>query len=318
MKYRAAYVIGAGSIGVRHAENLRSLDVPVELVPFRDLDLCALRSRLNEASILVCATPTYYRTELIDVASACNSLMYCEKPACTSAEQIDFLYSRPAEWLSTSVVGLMTRYHPGFRWLASLDLSEVISARFRIGQDVTQWRKDWVFEDSYASRADVGGALFDLCHELDLAEVLFPGLVLHSVSSLAGKTYQEVDFYTAVQLSSASADTVVSVEMDYLAKTATRDIELRFPDRTITLDLLSGAVLMTSFNARCTRLEFSSDRSDWFLSLMIDCLNNPKVNDAMTPSFENARSSIELTVQARAQRNIVGFVDDQFVISQVR
>ena len=316
MKYNVAYVIGAGSIGVRHAENLRNLDISVQLIPFRELDLNALRSRLDEASLLVCATPTYYRSDLIDLASASNSMMYCEKPACINAEQADFLYSRPAEWLSGSVVGLMMRYHPGIRWLASLDLSEVMSARFRVGQEITQWRNGWVFEDSYASHSDAGGVLFDLCHELDLAELLFPGLVVHSVSSLGGSRYREVDFYTAVQLSSASKGTIVSVEMDYLAKSLTRDIELRFPDKSIILDLISGKVLIKSFENGLAHLEFPSARSDWFSSLMLDFVNYSGAENPMRPSFINARSSIELTVEAREKRTIVGFVDDQFVMNR--
>lgn len=318
MKYRVAYIIGAGSIGLRHAENLRSLEIPVKLISFRELDLVGLQRSLDEASILVCATPTYYRSELIEVASERNSLMYCEKPACTGTEQVDFLFSRPAEWLSASVVGLMTRYHPGLRWLASLDLAGVISARFRIGQDITQWRKGWDFESSYASRSDVGGALFDLCHELDLAELLFPGLIVSSVNSLCGTEYQDVDFYSSVQLSNASTGTVVSVEMDYLAKSAIRDVELRFRDRTVTLDLLSGKALIHSSQNGLTSLDFPTQRSDWFFSLMRDFVHRSEIADPMRPSFANARSSIELTVEARAKRTIVGFVDDRFVMNRVR
>ena len=64
-------VIGAGSIGRRHAGNLATLGARVELLPWRSLDTAALAARDDIAGGVI-ATETPIRLELIRLFSARN------------------------------------------------------------------------------------------------------------------------------------------------------------------------------------------------------------------------------------------------------
>ena len=62
-------VIGAGSIGRRHADNLNALGATAELIPWRSYDRAALEKR-NDVKGVVIATATQVRLELVTLCAA--------------------------------------------------------------------------------------------------------------------------------------------------------------------------------------------------------------------------------------------------------
>ena len=62
-------VIGAGSIGQRHARNLAALGQKVDLIPYRDFDADAVAKRTDVAGVII-ATATPIRLSLIALCAA--------------------------------------------------------------------------------------------------------------------------------------------------------------------------------------------------------------------------------------------------------
>lgn len=303
-------VIGAGSIGRRHAENLGLLGVAADLISWRGYSADMLAARLAQGDVqgVVIATATQIRLELIAVCGAADVPFYVEKPIAFQSNELALITAAAAPVAQRSVIGFMMRYHPAFRYLADADLSDTYRFGFEIGHDVIQWRQNWRFSDSYASKPTGGGVLLDLCHELDMAACLFPGLALAGVDSLGHTAYPGVDVSSQIRLTSAAA--TGDVAMDYLAPVSTRRITLRGVHRLHDFDLIAGRYAITGQGARV--LEFPFQRNDMFLSAMGDFLalaqGTPPSNVEHLPRFDLALQSCALIARAWEARRFTGTV----------
>ncbi len=301
-------VIGAGSIGRRHAENLGLLGVAADLISWRGYSAEFLAARLAQGDVqgVVIATATQIRLELISVCGAASVPFYVEKPISFQSDDLALITAVAAPVAQRSVIGFMMRYHPAFRHLAASDLSDTYRFGFEIGHDVTQWRQNWRFSDSYASQPTGGGVLLDLCHELDMAACLFPGLALVGVDSLGHQAYPGVDVASQIRLTNTT--TTGDVAMDYLAPVSTRRITLRGIDRLHDFDLIAGRYTITGQGAQT--LEFPFQRNDMFLAAMGDFLalvqGKPPSNVKHLPRFDLALPSCALIAKAWEARRFNG------------
>ena len=132
-------VIGAGSIGKRHAENLRRLGAFVELLPWRELDRVALSAR-DDICALVIATETPIRLELISLCAQKGWSFYAEKPLAWRVEQARQIHVAAEPVAARSMVGFMMRWHPVVRALSAMDLSDIYRIHAEVGHDVRKWR----------------------------------------------------------------------------------------------------------------------------------------------------------------------------------
>lgn len=209
-------VVGTGSIGRRHAENLTALGAKVTAIGWRGTSIRGITAALRDGCDgMVIATATQIRLPLVQAAAAAGVPVYIEKPLAFTQTELTQITQAAAPIAARSMVGFMMRYHPAFRDLAQSDLSDTFRFDFTIGHDVTQWRTNWRFSDSYAARPEGGGVLLDLCHELDMAACLFAGLRVEGVSSVGHARYPGVDMASRVMLTRPGLSG--SVAMDYLA-----------------------------------------------------------------------------------------------------
>lgn len=306
-------VIGAGSIGKRHADNLRALGETVELIPYRDFDADAV-ARRDDVAGMVIATATPIRLDLIQLCAAKGWPFYAEKPLAWTQEQVAAIYDAAGPVADRSMVGFMMRYHPALRDLAQRDLSDIYGFTFEIGHDVRQWRANWSFADSYASDPAGGGVLLDLCHEIDIAHCLFPQATVTAVQCLDHPDFPRVDFATRISLSAPGGPTG-TVAMDYLSPVSLRNGALRGTKTKIDLDLL-GPTLRTHDGQTCDTQNFAFDRNDMFLQIMADFValakgDTPSDNPLM-PRFDKVRASCDLIAGAWEARDFTGQVAVDF------
>lgn len=301
-------VIGAGSIGRRHHENLEMLGVRTVLLPWRAFDARAF-SGLG-ADALVIATATQVRLDLIRLAANLDIPFYVEKPLAFDPYVLDEIHQISAGQSHRSMVGLMMRYHPAFRHLAHIDLRSVYDFSFSIGHDVRQWRKNWSFAGSYAARSEGGGVLLDLCHELDMALTLFPGAALSSVTSLGHTGFPGVDFATRIGLSGPSFQG--SVAMDYLSAASFRSIVLRGTDLSVDFDLISGRYALDRGQG-AEVLDLPFQRNDMFLAAMRDFLHlveGREVSDVEhLPRLDRVAASSRAIAEAWLARRFIGRIE---------
>ena len=268
MKY---FVIGAGSIGRRHYENLMTLGADVVIISYRSEELApAIReiASCGERAAVVIATSTHIRVPLLLECARNGAALYIEKPVAFDKGDFDQIFGLPLEVQHRSVAGFMMRYHPLVRWLLSYRNTPFYRAHFEVAHDVRQWRAGWDFRSSYASNPRGGGVLLDLCHELDLAALICGPCRIDYVGCLADEAYKGVDLSTQVHCSS-DLGSHLTVSMDYLSQNLLRKGTLHGLDGRIEYDLVTGTIQVTE-GAKRSRYEFHEERNQMFLGLMSD------------------------------------------------
>lgn len=304
-------VIGAGSIGRRHAENLQALDRDVDLIPWRDFDRATFEKR-NDVKGMVIATATHVRLELVQVCATLDIPFYVEKPLHWTPEGVAEIYDIAGDLARRSMLGFMARYHPVVRALSAQDLSDVYGFTFEIGHDVRQWRQNWSFPASYAAKPDGGGVLLDLCHELDMAHALFPDLKIDVVASVGHADFAGVDFSSRIAVSGAGRSGTVA--MDYLSPVSIRRSELNGTKGARSLDLLAATLKVDDGEIKTEA--FPYDRNDMFRAITHDWLTLIDDPDAtlppLAPRLSDMRSSCDLIADAWAKRAFVGTADMSF------
>lgn len=300
-------VIGSGSIGRRHHDNLQALGALSRLVSWREAGLGGALAAMTDAEAVVVATATDIRLPLIEAAAARGLPLYVEKPLAFRPDEVEAIAEVAAPVAERSMLGLMLRYHPAVRALAAADLSDVFQFALTIGHDVTQWRQNWRFSESYAARADGGGVLLDLCHELDLAVCLFPGLEVTRVESLGHPAFPGVDFASRVSLRRGGV--VGDVSMDYLTPLLHRRALLRGTERMHDFDFAAQAYRVTDPSGP-RMLDLPLERNAMFLDAMRDFLGlafgGALSGNPLMPRLDMCLPSARLVAAAWAMRGFVG------------
>lgn len=300
-------VIGSGSIGRRHYDNLQTLAVSTELLSWRDVGLQGSVAAMDRADAVVIATATDIRLPLIEAAAARGLPIYVEKPLAFRPAEVETIAAVAAPVAARSMLGYMMRYHPAVRLLAEADLSDVFQFALTIGHDVTQWRANWRFSESYAARAEGGGVLLDLCHELDLAACLFPGVTVTRVESLGHPAYPGVDFASRVSLRHQGV--AGDVSMDYLTPKLHRQTMLRGTDRMHDFDFAAQSYWVTDANGPLD-LDLAFERNTMFLDAMRDFValaSDGAVSDnPLLPRLDLCLPSARLVSEAWSKREFIG------------
>lgn len=303
-------VVGSGSIGKRHHANLTALGAEARLIGWRGLDLSSLD--LDGVTGLVIASATQVRVELIAKAAQAGVPVYVEKPLAYRMSDLDEIMMIAAPIVERSVLGLMMRYHPAVRWLAE-QRSDAYGFHMEIGHDVRQWRANWRFADSYASRPEGGGVLLDLCHEIDMAACLFPELSVASVDCIGHADFPGVDFATRITL--AGDGVTGTVAMDYLSPESIRRVSIRGRDEVIDLDLFVPSARRWRDGQADTRT-WDFERNDMFLGLMSDFMalaeGRKPSDNPLLPRLDRVEESTWLTVGAWEKRRFHGTLTGGF------
>ena len=300
-------VIGSGSIGRRHHDNLRALGAEPRLLSWREAGLAGAAAAMDGTDAVVIATATDIRLPLIEAAAARELPIYVEKPLAFRPAEVEAIAAASAPVAERSMLGYMLRYHPAVLALAEADLSDVFQFALTIGHDVTQWRANWRFSESYAAKADGGGVLLDLCHELDLAVCLFPGLSVTQVESLGHPAFPGVDFASRISL--AAEGLAGDVSMDYLTPLLHRRTTLRGAERMHDFDFAAQVYRVTEPSGS-RLLDLPLERNAMFLAAMRDFLalasGGETSDNPLMPRLDLCLGSARLVADAWSKRVFIG------------
>ena len=239
-----ALVIGAGSIGTRHAEVLAASGHEVAVVSSRRLDRPAVYADTAEAvagfapDYVVVATETGRHADSVDALRGAGyaGRVLIEKPLAVDADRLG-AFERVG-------VGFNLRFHPVIRRFAELLAGvRVHTVEAYAGQALAGWRPGRAVAEQYsASRAQGGGVLRDLSHELDyLGWMLGPCRgVFARGGRLADVTVDSDDAWGIV--SEYRDAPVVTLQLNYLDTRSRRRIVANTSEGTIEADVIAGVI----------------------------------------------------------------------------
>tara|TARA_Y100000592_G_scaffold49315_1_gene78070 strand:- start:8629 stop:9441 length:813 start_codon:yes stop_codon:yes gene_type:complete len=158
-----AIIIGGGSIGKRHSQNLNNLNILTRIVDIDEIK--NIDNILNEGFDmgLVC-TPNINHIEHCLKLANFNIPIFCEKPFYTNIKGVDKLLKLIDEKNLLTMVGCNLRFTPEIQEINSN--SKYINVYF--GYDLKKWRPQTNYLKSYSANKKLGGGvLLDVIHELD-------------------------------------------------------------------------------------------------------------------------------------------------------
>lgn len=180
-------VLGCGSIGQRHIENLMALGVR-DIVAFDVLEErrravgnglgVQVVDRLEVAweyrpQVALIATSTDSHVPLALQASKHGCHLFIEKPVSHTLDRIDSLCAEVERRRLVAMVGCNMRFHPGPATIKQLIedgvVGQVIAARIQTGSYLPRWRPSQDYHQGYSASPEWGGAILDCIHEIDLA-----------------------------------------------------------------------------------------------------------------------------------------------------
>jgi predicted dehydrogenase len=244
-------VVGAGSIGARHARNLLAAGATVDLVdplPDRAKSVSGASPRASlEAALadrydgIIIASPTSSHVEHATQALASNARVLVEKPLAIEPEHADKLAAISGDRLC---VAYNLRFHPPVERFMAIalggELGPLSAVRLWFGSWLPDWRPTIDYRTTYSAKRRLGGGvLLDAIHELDLLLWLCDGEDLEVLGSLVARLGPlEIDVEDTVKalLRTAAGSTAVELSLDYLSRTYRRGIEVIGTSGTARLD----------------------------------------------------------------------------------
>ena len=186
-----AVIIGGGSIGKRHAQNLNDLNVSTRIVDIDEISNIdnILKEKFDMG--LVC-TPNINHIEHCLKLAEFNIPIFCEKPFYTNTVGLEDLLSLIKEKNLITMVGCNLRFTPEINKINKY--SEYINVYF--GYNLKKWRPKSDYLKSYSANKNLGGGvLLDAIHELDYLYYKFGDIenISYIKNKLTDVTYDTED-----------------------------------------------------------------------------------------------------------------------------
>jgi predicted dehydrogenase len=274
-----ALLTGAGSMGRRHAHNLRQLLPGVRLAAVctgleskrwaEDQGIQAVHSveeglEARPQLGVVCSTSDCHARDLDELLSVVEAL-YVEKPVMTDGASLDRISARLTGRTIPSVVGCNLRYLGALgrlkQALGEGNAGRLVLASLQVGQSLPDWRPGRDYRTTYsAHRARGGGVLFDLVHELDSACFLF-GEIGHAQAAAGHRSRLDIDADDVAAMTLLMRSGLpVQVSLDYVRRQPVREYLVLGDAATLRLDILGRSLCRESLEGRT---EYQTIASDW-------------------------------------------------------
>ncbi len=238
-------VVGGGSIGRRHLQNLKLLGVDclavVETSPERRAKIASelninsfedLTAGLNwNPDFVIVATPTHLHGEQTLAILEKGLPVLVEKPLCHNAALLEKISDLVERKSLVSLVGCNMRFHPGPAQVKDLlsqnRIGRILFARLQAGSYLPSWRSPQDYRTNYAATEETGGGcILDFIHEIDLASWYLGNT--HSVLCVSGKLSSlEIETEDVAALVCRHESGALSeIHLDYVQRTYERDCQI--------------------------------------------------------------------------------------------
>ena len=289
----SALVVGLGSIGVRHLENLRALGVGRLGVLRRrgrplhkEVDLAGvdLHGDLESAlargyDLVVVANPTALHLPVALAAARAGCHLYIDKPVSHTLEGLDELAGEVERQGLKVQVGCQLRFDPCLiqvrKWLAQGLIGRPVQALCQVGEWLPGWHPWEDYRQSYAARADQGGGVvLTTIHEIDyLHWLLGPLIPLAAAGGVSGALELDVEDHASILLGSDTG-AAICLTMDYLQRPPVRELKIVGTEGTLTWDYLAGSARLFQEGraVETTQLPPGWERNHMYLAITRDLL----------------------------------------------
>lgn len=308
-----ACVVGYGSIGRRHARNLKKLGVQVVVyrtgkahpnIPDYDESLDFYYDfdevlALNPDAIFIC-NPTSLHAEFARKAIENRINFFIEKPVSHQLYDMDKLVRSAREAGIISGVGYMMRYDPCLIKLRDLlkrnAIGNVSSAIMEWGTHLPSWHGWEDYSNSYAAQKKLGGGLVLTCsHEVDMARYLFGEI--SSLYALGGRSsYLDIEVEDHVDVLSKHDSGITSLlHIDWFQKKSRRYVHVIGDRGRLEWDFFKNNLTLFDFSNQEERvLAQGSDVNFLYEAIIKDFLDSLLSRSPTQCDFEEGAKTLEV------------------------
>ena len=256
-----ALVIGYGSIGSRHIQNL-SLISNMEIVvqtkqkmnTFLKKNNCKLVETINTAikeqpDFAIISTETNSHLKIATKLAQNNIPFLLEKPLSHTLNGLDKLLKIVKEKKLITLMGCPLRFHPSLKKIKQLleqkKLGKIYSVYSENGSFLPDWHSKEDYRKSYAARKELGGGvLLTNIHEIDYLYWFFGKI--RKVSAMSGKISNlvlNVEDYALIHLDFFNK-MVADIYLDFFQISKSRKLKIVGAKGILTCDLTNNKVML--------------------------------------------------------------------------
>jgi predicted dehydrogenase len=311
-------VIGTGSIGRRHIDNLRDIDPATHFVLLRDgareddysrglgADVVGTIADALAATptLAVLANPSDRHAEVLVPLLEAGVATFVEKPIVIAADDV-----RRLETLSGAAptqVGCVLRFLPSLRraksWIDAGRLGRVVRAGFEVGQYLPDWRPAQDYRRSYsADRQRGGGVVLDLVHEIDLACWLLDDEL--ALVGACGGTLSHLEITSedvAALLLQTPEGAPATIQLDYVSRMPVRRLSIVGDLGTVTWDLRRRELILATDAGIEERIEDGFDVKPAYVEAMRELVEAVTTGAPTSLPLEAGLAATRLAIAANA------------------
>jgi predicted dehydrogenase len=310
-------IIGAGSIGRRHATNLTALGTDVSMFdvnqeflntvcsennwdPIHDLNFALDQDQYDAA--IIC-TPTNLHIPYAQKAVDAGLHIFIEKPLSHTMNGIENLIAAQKQKGLIGMAGFNLRYEPGLQYIKQhLDPARVAFAHVESGSYLPGWRPGTDYTKGYSANKSMGGGIIlDDVHEIDYACWLFgyPNSVLCTFGTYGGL---DIDVEDVADMHLHYPDKIVTIHSDYLQRRYTRICKICFRDG-YSMEWIFGDHV-TEYTEAGENTYSYGDRftpNDMYFDEMHDFISCIKNDTPPDSSLENAVHILKIALVAKKE-----------------
>jgi predicted dehydrogenase len=318
-------IIGLGSIGIRHLQNLRTLGFENIIIVTssqkqnREFEqykyYTSIQTAIIENSIshaIVC-TPTanhIYDLEILLDSNIQN--IYLEKPISNNLDGLEKIYTK-IQNCKKCIVGYDLHFDPGLLKIKEIltegKMGKIFSINAVVGQYLPDWRPNQDYREGMSAKIEKGGGvMLDLIHEFDYLRWLIGKpkqiacLYQHN-PSLEIETEDLAD--VLIQFENKVTGTI---HLDYHQKKLVRNCMITCQNGTVFWDLTLSEVRVVTQSPEIETFSYLGfERNQRYLNCMAAFIDDSEFNDKLT-TFDDALISLKMIVAAKKSFELKSFI----------
>lgn len=268
-------VIGGGSIGRRHIQNLQQLGYNNIYCLKRNNDqdfqlklnvkvVTSITQLPQKIDIVFVCTPTSLHVDGLLIAKELDAAVFIEKPLTHDLINLQQSIEVANQNHNLFFIGFMLRYHPLVLKIKELleqkHIGEIYSGRFSFGSYLPNWHPWENHQESYASQKRLGGGVINtITHELDLIQYFF-GDPIAVVAEKANYQKLNIEVEEVAEAIFTYENKLVTLHLDYLQKEYDRTILLLGDNGSIKWNWHENKVIVKIHEQ--DPIEFTSNKDD--------------------------------------------------------
>ena len=271
-----ALVVGYGSIGKRHIQNLskfKNMEILVVTKRKNDTFLkkynCKIFSTIQKSlderpNFAIVCTETSTHIKYSNLLAKHGIHLLIEKPLSNSIIGVNSLLKESRKQKLTTLIGCNLRFHPCIKKIKDVlsrkKLGKILSIQIENGSYLPNWHPDENYTKSYASQEKLGGGVTLTCiHEIDYLYWFFKKI--SQVVSITGKFSDlkiDADDLSVI-LMKVGKNSVAEIHLDYFQQPSRRSCKIIGTKGTLTWDSKSNSVNF-----------YDNAKKKWFILLKLN------------------------------------------------